>query len=202
MVAYAVVVEARSSVTCCRVVHEQIYSKCRGSLRSTLVRKIQQLSILYHKEMQSGRIQSKIMRDVEAVETLSSQLFVSLLNIGINIIVALGITIIRSRIVFFFFLLTIPIAALTIIVFKAPMKRRNQYFRQEMESTSAQVIEMVEMIPITRAHALEEKEATRMSEQLQMVAAQGYRLDIIQSTFGSLTLSMPKGRGFLLPATT
>lgn len=66
------------------------------------MRKIQQLSIPYHKEMQSGRIQSKIMRDVEAVETLSSQLFVSLLNIGINIIVALGITIIRSRIVFFF----------------------------------------------------------------------------------------------------
>ena len=71
-----------------------------------------------------------------------------------------------------------------------------------MESTSAQVIEMVEMIPVTRAHALEEKEATHMSEQLQMVAAQGYRLDIIQSTFGSLTLPMPKGRGFLLPATT
>lgn len=171
--------------------HTRFKSKSTRSveagLRSTLVRKIQQLSIPYHKEMQSGRIQSKIMRDVEAVETLSSQLFVSLLNIGINIIVALGITIIRSRIVFFFFLLTIPVAALTIIVFKAPMKRRNQYFRQEMESTSAQVMEMVEMIPVTRAHALEEKEATRMSEQLQMVAAQGYRLDIIQSTFGSVS---------------
>ncbi len=171
--------------------HTRFKSKSTRSveagLRSTLVRKIQQLSIPYHKEMQSGRIQSKIMRDVEAVETLSSQMFVSLLNIAINIVVALSITIFRSRIVFFFFLLTVPVAALTIVVFKAPMKRRNQTFRREMESTSAQVMEMVEMIPVTRAHALEEKEAARMSEQLQTVAAQGYRLDIVQSTFGSVS---------------
>ena len=38
-------------------------------LRKALVRKLQQLSISYHKETQSGRLQSKIMRDVEAVET-------------------------------------------------------------------------------------------------------------------------------------
>lgn len=171
--------------------HTRFKSKSTRSveagLRSTLVRKIQQLSISYHKEMQSGRIQSKIMRDVEAVETLSSQMFVSLLNIAINIVVALSVTIFRSRIVFFFFLLTVPVAALTIVVFKTPMRRRNQEFRQEMESTSAQVMEMVEMIPVTRAHALEEKEAARMSEQLQTVAAQGYLLDIVQSTFGSVS---------------
>ena len=34
-------------------------------LRKALVRKLQQLSISYHKETQSGRLQSKIMRDVE-----------------------------------------------------------------------------------------------------------------------------------------
>ena len=44
-------------------------------LRKALVRKLQQLSISYHKETQSGRLQSKIMRDVEAVETLSTQMF-------------------------------------------------------------------------------------------------------------------------------
>lgn len=158
-----------------------------AGLRSTLVRKIQQLSITFHKEIESGRLQSKIMRDVEAVETLSSQLFISLLNIIINIIVALSVTIIKSRIVFFFFLLTIPVAAVTIFVFKRPMRAHNRSFRKEMESTSAQVMEMVEMIPITKAHALEEEESTRMSRQLINVAAEGYRLDIIQSTFGSVS---------------
>lgn len=158
-----------------------------ASLRSSLVRKIQQLSISFHKDMESGRLQSKIIRDVEAVETLSSQLFISLLNILINIVVALGITVSKSKIVFIFFLLTIPVAALTIFVFKRPMKKHNHSFRKEMESTSAKVMEMVEMIPITRAHALEKKESTRMSIQLMNVAAEGYRLDIIQSTFGSVS---------------
>lgn len=158
-----------------------------AGLRSSLVRKIQQLSISFHKEIESGRLQSKIMRDVEAVETLSSQMFVSLLNILINIVVALGVTVIKSRVVFCFFLLTIPVAALTIFVFKQPMKRHNRSFRKEMESTSAKVMEMVEMIPITKAHALEQKESSRMSRQLINVAAEGYRLDIIQSTFGSVS---------------
>lgn len=158
-----------------------------AGLRSSLVRKIQQLSISFHKEIESGRLQSKIMRDVEAVETLSSQMFVSLLNILINIVVALGVTVVKSRVVFCFFLLTIPVAALTIFVFKQPMKRHNRSFRKEMESTSAKVMEMVEMIPITKAHALEQKESSRMSRQLINVASEGYRLDIIQSTFGSVS---------------
>lgn len=158
-----------------------------AALRSALVRKIQQLSIPRHRDMQSGRLQSKVMRDVEAVETLSSQIFISLLNIIINIIVALSITVVKSRIVFFFFLLTIPVAAITIASFKRPMKKRNRDFRQEMEATSAQVMEMLEMVPITRAHALEENEITRMSRQLQLVAKEGYHLDIIQSTFGSVS---------------
>lgn len=171
--------------------HVRFKSKATRSveagLRSSLVRKIQQLSITYHKEMESGRLQSKIMRDVEAIETLSSQLFVSLLNIIINVIVALAITVTKSKIVFIFFLLTVPVAAITIVVFRTPMKQRNRDFRKEMETTSAKVMEMVEMIPVTRAHALEEKEANRMSEQLQLVAQEGYRLDIIQSTFGSVS---------------
>lgn len=39
-------------------------------MRKALIRKLQQLSIAYHVETQSGRLQSKIMRDAEAVETL------------------------------------------------------------------------------------------------------------------------------------
>ena len=61
-------------------------------LRKALIRKLQQLSIAYHVETQSGRLQSKIMRDVEAVETLSTQMFLSILNIALNIGVALVVT--------------------------------------------------------------------------------------------------------------
>ncbi len=155
-------------------------------LRMALVRKLQQLSISYHKETQSGRLQSKIMRDVEAVETLSTQMFLSILNIALNIAIALIVTINKSLVVFIFFLLTTPIAAATMVFFRNVMKKRNNEFRKEMEETSARVMEMVELIPVTRAHALEEEEVQKMSGQLFAVAEKGYRLDVIQSLFGSV----------------
>lgn len=155
-------------------------------LRRALVRKLQQLSISYHKETQSGRLQSKIMRDVEAVETLSTQMFLSILNIALNIAIALIVTINKSLVVFIFFLLTTPIAAATMEFFRNVMKKRNNEFRKEMEETSARVMEMVELIPVTRAHALEEEEVQKMSGQLFAVAEKGYRLDVIQSLFGSV----------------
>lgn len=155
-------------------------------LRGALVKKLQQLSISYHKNIQSGRLQSKIMRDVEAVEALSTQMFVSLLNISLNIIIAMVVTVSKSVVVFIFFVLTVPVAALTMVAFKDVIKKRNQEFRKEMEDTSARVMEMVELIPVTRAHALEEEEARKVSEHLMEVAEKGYRLDIIQSTFGSV----------------
>lgn len=155
-------------------------------LRKALIRKLQQLSISYHVGTLSGKLQSKIMRDVEAVEGLSTQLFLSILNIALNIIVALAVTITKSPVVFLFFLITTPVAAFTMVSFRSIMKKRNAEFRKEMEETSGRVMEMVELIPVTRAHALEEKEVQKMSGQLFAVAEKGYRLDLVQALFGSV----------------
>lgn len=155
-------------------------------LRKALIRKLQQLSISYHIETQSGRLQSKIMRDVEAVEGLSTQMFLSILNIVLNIGIALVVTVSKSMVVFLFFLVTTPVAAITMVSFRSVMKRRNAEFRKEMEETSARVMEMVELIPVTRAHALEEEEVHKMSGQLFTVAEKGYKLDLIQALFGSV----------------
>ena len=157
-----------------------------AGLRGALVRKLQLLSISFHKETQSGRLQSKIMRDVEAIETLSTQVFVSLMNISLNLGVSFIVTITKSKIVFLFFLLTVPVAALTMVTFRKKIKQRNNEFRKEMEETSARVMEMVEMIPVTRAHALEEQEIEKMERQLNEVAEKGYKLDIIQANFGAV----------------
>ena len=171
--------------------HVMLYSKAirnvEAGVRCSLVKKLQELSIAYHKEMKSGRLQSKIMRDVEAVETLSSQLFVGVLGIVVNISVAIVVVFLKSRMVFVFFLLAIPVAAATVALFNGKMKQRNREFRQEMEETSAKVMEMVELIPITRAHALENEEVKKMDHQLSKVAKRGYKLDVIQSIFGGVS---------------
>ncbi len=98
-------------------------------LRRALVKKLQQLSISYHTETQSGRLQSKIIRDVEAVETLSTQMLISTLNIALNVAIALTVTISKSLMVFVFFLLTTPVAAITMVFFRNIMKKRNYELR-------------------------------------------------------------------------
>lgn len=158
-----------------------------AGLRSALVRKLQQLSISYHKETQSGRLHLKVMRDVEAVQVLSSQVFVSLLNVFINITIVMMITVVNNPVVFLFFLLTIPIASITIVAFRTKIKEQNRRFRHKIEVTSAKLMDMEEMIPLTRAHGLEKVEVKRMEKLIQNISEEGYRLDIIQANFGSVS---------------
>ena len=172
-------------------VHTWLYAKTirnvEKELRSALVVKLQQLPIAYHRTMESGRLQSKIMRDVEQVENLSSQIFITLLSIVLNIIVAMSVVLTKDKVVFVFFGITVPISVILMAAFKGKIKSSNSEFRQEMEDTSVQVMEMVEMIPIARAHALEEEEAWKMNMRLIQVAWKGLRLDMVQTYFASIS---------------
>ena len=57
--------------------------------------------------------------------------FSILLSIGI----ALTVTLAHSRIVFIMFLVTIPLSAAAVFLFRKRMKETNQQFRQEVEHT-------------------------------------------------------------------
>lgn len=175
-------------------IHTWLYSKTirevERDIRYLLIQKLQQLSIPYHKGIQSGRLQSKVIRDVEQVQNLSSQIFITILSILLNICVSLGVILYKSRVVFLFFGCTIPAAVFLILIFKGKIKIYNREFREIMEETSAKVMEMVELIPITRAHALEEKETGKMGEHLETVAKKGLKLDMVQTWFSSLSWVM------------
>lgn len=172
-------------------IHTLFYARAirnvERDLRSSLVRKLQQLSITYHTQMQSGRLQSKIMRDVEQIETLSSQIFITVLSIIMNVVVAFGVVVTKSLTVFLFFLGTIPVAVCIMAAFKSKIKSYNKEFRRDMEETSVHVMEMIEMIPVTRAHALEKKETDKMDRQLHRVAKSGLRLDMVQAYFSAIS---------------
>lgn len=173
------------------MLHIKYFSLARrnveAGLRGAMIRKLQQLSISFHKEMQSGRIQSKVMRDVEAVEAFSSQIFGTVLDILLSMSVTIGVVVSKNITVFFIFLVTIPVAVLTMLPFKNTMRKHNRIFRKEMENTSSRVMDMVQLVPITRAHALEDDEIHKMTDQVTSVAKSGYKLDVIQSLFGSTT---------------
>ena len=170
--------------------HVKYFSLARRSveagLRGAMIRKLQQLSISFHKNIPSGRIQSKVMRDVEGVEALSGQIFYLLLELGFSMVVTIAIVISKNITIFFIFLVTVPIAVLCMIPFRRGMKTNNRLFRKEVESTSSEVMDMISLVPITRAHALEDEEINKLTHRVTNVAERGYKLDIINSFFGSV----------------
>ncbi len=155
------------------------------NLRSSMARKLQQLSITFHKEMKSGRIQSKVMRDVENIEALTSNLFLSGISISISLVTAIVVTLSKSPVVFLFFLITVPCALIIMKIFNRKIQRSNAAYRAEVENASAQVMEMVELIPVTKAHALEETALGKMNQQLFRMADKAHHLDRITALFGS-----------------
>ncbi len=171
-----------------------MYVKYRGiatraveaGLRGAIVRKLQQLTISFNREMQSGRIQSKIIRDVEAIYELSVQLVNSGFDIFVNIATIIAVVIYKQHwAVLAFFTLSVPIAVGLRRVFGNSIGRRTRDYRVEMEVTTAKVADMVEMIPVTRAHGLGDEESQRMTEQVSSLAAKGLRLEQLTGIFGA-----------------
>lgn len=155
------------------------------SLRSALVKRMQELSIAFHEGFESGRLQTKVLRDVESVEILARQMANAVFTGLLNIVFAVVVTLLYNVYVAAFYVLTIPLATLLIQRFRTKMARSNEAYRNELENMSARVNEMVQMIPITRAHALEETEINSMDEHFERVRWGGIRLDIINALFGA-----------------
>lgn len=156
-----------------------------GKLRNALVRKLQYLSILFHKDTQSGRLQSKVVRDVENIYELLNQIFRTLLFFILDITVIVCVSFHNSPVVLLFFLIALPITMLSMQLFSKPVRENNREFRNEIEATQGAVAQMIEMIPITRAHGLQEDEITKMDTYLNSVVRQGYKLDKINTIFGA-----------------
>ncbi|MBV8781356.1 MAG: ABC transporter ATP-binding protein [Phycisphaerae bacterium] len=154
-------------------------------LRSAIVVRLQQLSMSFHDNTQSGKLQSKLLRDVETIENLSRLIIENLLQGIIILSVAMWIAISRRPTVAVFFMITVPAAVFLLRWFRQPMKRSNEHFREQIELMSARVSEMIEMIPITRAHAVEETEVEQIQERLQSIYESGTKLDLTNSIFAS-----------------
>ena len=156
-----------------------------AGIRNSLIRKLQQLSITYHKDIETGRLQSKFLRDVEAVEGLNRQVFEHVLTTVISLIVTIFITLSKSWVIMLFYLVVIPVNLLLINFFRGRMRKENRQYRTENEQLSARITDMLTMIPVTKAHGLEETEIGRLSSNIRHVASSGLQMDETVAKFGS-----------------
>lgn len=156
-------------------------------LRSALCRRLQHLSIDYYVRQSAATLQTKVLRDVEAIEQLTRVLFDGGLSCIINIVFALIITGLRQPLFLGYFAFTIPVAAAIVYGLRRPLATRNAAFREEIERMSTRVIEMTHLLPVTRAHGLETAALERVGESLDRVRTAGLRTDGINAVFGSLS---------------
>ncbi len=101
--------------------------KVSTGLRSSLCARMQQLSIGYHARVSAGVLQTKVIRDVESVETMSQQAG----DIGLSALVMLagGVTVIAIKVpqALPVFLVVVPAAAILV------MRMRDRHAHRQRE---------------------------------------------------------------------
>jgi ATP-binding cassette, subfamily B, bacterial len=155
------------------------------NLRYSLAQQLQQLSIGFYKQRSTGVLQSKLLRDVEEIQLLTSYIFQLVPAALLTILVSVAVTAMRAPWFLLFFVITIPIAVGLVQILKAPISERNYNFRRKIEIMSAHLIEMIKLVPVTRAHGVEAAEMERTSSHLLAVKKAAMRLDGINAVTGA-----------------
>jgi ATP-binding cassette subfamily B protein len=152
-------------------------------LRSALVERMQQLTMGFYLRTNAGALQTKVIRDVENIEGMvrnGADGGFAAIN---SLLGAVIITAIRIPEFLPFFIFIGPITAIVIIKLRKTMNDRNEEFRGEIEEMSARVNEMTTLIPITRAHGLEQSALRQMYDSFSNVKRAGLRLDAFNARF-------------------
>ena len=158
-----------------------------ADLRNSLASRLQNLSIGFHSRASASVIQSKVVRDVENVETMLQQVCLAALSSFLVLVGAITVTAMSVPQFIWVFALTVPVGALLWNLMTRSSARRNEAFRREVEGFSSTIGEMATLIPITRAHGLEQVAIERVSRRAEGVRTAGFSLDLLNGGFGALT---------------
>ena len=171
---------------------QRLYMKSRNDvmrcievgLRGALVTKLQSLTIQFNKENAAGKIHSKITNDVNAVRSLIMGLHTHLIHIVVNISTIIGVILAKGNlVVLIFFIACAPIMLLISKHFRKDIRDKNREYRKNNEVMNSKVVDMVNLIPVTKAHSLENFEIQRMTGLLGDNAKAGYQIDDVNGRF-------------------
>ena len=155
-----------------------------AKLRASIISKLQRLTISFNKRMASGRIQSKIMRDVDAIRNVLTTLIINGTHIGVNIATIVVVMLLKGCWqLLLFFLVCVPVMTFIVKSLKEKIRKTNHDYRLTMEKTTSRIVDMVELIPVTKAHSLENLEVKKMSKLVGDTSKIGYEADMVSNSF-------------------
>lgn len=165
--------------------YDALAYKIERTLRICIINKLQHLSMNFHKNTNSGKLQSKIMRDCENVRVLLTSMYRNLYTIVVSVAIAIIVTLKKSPIIILFFLILIPIELFILNILTPRIRKNNTIFRNQVENAQSSVSEMIELIPVTRAHGLQNRETNKLSNCFDNVMSKGITLTKTNSIFSS-----------------
>ncbi|WP_137845507.1 ABC transporter ATP-binding protein [Microbacterium sp. 2FI] len=158
-----------------------------ADLRNALAARLQSLSIGYHTRVSASIMQTKLVRDVENIELMLQQVTHPLLSATMVMIGAISMTAITVPQFLPVYALAVPIAIGIRYGLRNRSRERNEVFRREVETLSARVGEMASLIPVTRAHGLEQTAVTRVASGADGVRRAGLHLDMLNGHVASIS---------------
>lgn len=155
------------------------------NLRSALVERLQQLSISFYEEKQAAALQTKLLRDVDAIDGLCRHLMHTGLNGLLVITYVTVIALVKQPLLALYFLITVPAGVALLKLFDRRFKEQYQAMRVETEQMNARVGEMLQMLPVTRAHGLESIETRSVRGVFERIRERGLQVDTLTEFFAS-----------------
>lgn len=156
-----------------------------AGIKCSVVRKLQSLSLTYHKDMETGKVQSKFLKDTDSVDQLLSVIMMTIIPNLVSAIIATGISIYKNGLVSLFFLVVIPINVVLTRAFNKKIRSGYRDLRHRTEDMSSRLSGMLEMLPVTKSHGLENVEIASAERTIAGVKGAGLRVDRTAASFGA-----------------
>lgn len=154
-------------------------------LRIRICKQLQALSLCYHSRNSVGSLHTKAIRDIEILEQMPKlaieQGYTFLFGITVSSIAIAN----RKPEALIFFAIVVPVAAAISGLFRKRMNRSVNDYRKSMEGMSTHLNEMVSLMPVTRAHGLEEHQLRNVTSGIVGVFKKGVHFDKLTQLFAA-----------------
>ena len=165
---------------------DRMLRRTSAGIKCSVVKKLQSLAITYHKDMKTGKIQSKFLKDTDTIEVFLRQICGSLMANVISVIIAIVVSVVKNGTISLFFLLIIPCNVGLTFMFRKKIRRQAKDYRVKTENMSARLTTMLEMMQVTKSHGLEQTEINSVEGYINTTANSGLSMDRTIAWFGSL----------------
>lgn len=173
------------STMLCWKINSKMLRRISAGIKCSVVRKLQSLSITYHKDIESGKIQSKFLKDTVEVDNFFRLVAFSLIQSLISATVSITISVYKNGIISLFFLLVIPVNIGLTWLFRKKVRQVNYNYRIKNERVSVKLTNMLTMMPVTKAHGLENTEISSVEKSVAELTGSGIEMDKAFGKFGA-----------------